>query len=273
LCVISGMVSISLEEFPKSPGIYKFVNKFNGKIYIGESLDMNRRMRAYQYNYNKRTDQRIYRAMVKYGIENFDCFIIEAFPVGTLKKILINREKFWIAFYNSTNKEIGYNLCAHGLDNTGVKRSDEYKARMSEISKLQKPFKHTEESRRKLRESHLGKKCSNETRKRMSIAKKNNPPNLGKPLSQETKRKISQSKMGPNHPFYGKRIPWFKSTGKKIKQIDLISREVIKVWDDSHQAARELFENNIVDSSVIRKAAAGKRKSAHGFLWEFANYE
>jgi group I intron endonuclease len=264
---------VFVEEIPKNPGIYKFVNKVNGKIYIGESQNLYKRIKSYSYNIKTRKDQRIYRAMNKYGIDNFNCFIIEIFPIGTLKNILIAREKFWISFYNSTNKEIGYNLCACGLDNTGAKRSNEYKAKMSEIAKLQKPFKHTEESRRKLRESHLGKKCSDETRKRMSIAKKNNPPNLGKTLSQETKRKISQSKIGPNHPFYGKKIPWFKSTGKKIKQIDPFSKEVIKVWDNSHQAARELFENNIVDSSAIRKAATGKRKSAHGFLWEFSNYE
>lgn len=265
------MIRVSLKDFPKNPGIYKFINKFNGKIYIGESLNMKKRMFGYFYNYQKRTDQRIYRAMRKYGLDGFDCYIVETFPINTKKQILIEREKFWISFYNSNNKEVGYNLCSHGLNNSGLKRSEDSKKRMKEVRKFNNGFKkgskHSENTKKKMSLSHLGKTLSEETKKKMSIAKKNNNVRKGVKLSSEIKNKISLSKSGENHPFYKKEIPWLKKN-RKIKQIDPVSGNVIQVWESASQAAKNLFEKYSVDATSIRRAVSGERKSAHGFLWK-----
>lgn len=260
----------SIDNFPSLPGIYKFTNKINGKIYIGESLVLSDRMNNYKNSFLKRDDQRIYRAFKKYRLENFSYFLLEVFPIGTEKAVLLEREKFWISFYQTTDKDIGYNICPCGFDNTGIKRSLEWKKMMSEKMKGKPPAflgrKHTDLTRKKISEAKKGKRLSIETRKKMSLAKSANPPMLGKIQSKETRRKISESKKGENHPMFRKTIPWFKY-GEKILQIDKKTGKVIRDWSSSYEAARNLFEGRSVDPSSIREVVLGKRKSAHGFFW------
>ena len=56
----------------------------------------------------------------------------------------------------------------------------------------------SEETRRKMSESHKGRHLSEEARKKLSEAKK------GRHLSEEHRRKISESKKGEKNPMYGK---------------------------------------------------------------------
>lgn len=56
-----------------SCGIYKFTNLINGKIYIGQSVDIDRRLKEHK----RRDEQRIDKAIKKYGFENFNFEIIE----------------------------------------------------------------------------------------------------------------------------------------------------------------------------------------------------
>lgn len=87
-------------------GIYKFENKNNGKVYIGQSINIEKR---YMEHFNAHTnpnykgyDTKFYRALRKHGFENFTFEIIE-------KDIedLNNREQYWVQQYNSY--EAGYN--------------------------------------------------------------------------------------------------------------------------------------------------------------------
>jgi hypothetical protein len=59
--------------------------------------------------------------------------------------------------------------------------------------------KHTEKSNEKNRQKHLGKKASDETRKKQSEKKKDVP------LTQSHRDNISKSKKGPKNPMYGKK--------------------------------------------------------------------
>lgn len=84
--------------------------------------------------------------MRKHGIENFEFEVIEECDDFQVDE----REKFWIAHYDSTNRDKGYNLSKGGQG-------------------------HTKESRRKLSEAlkgntHcVGRKASLETRKKLKI--------------------------------------------------------------------------------------------------------
>ena len=98
-------------------GIYKIQNKINGKIYIGQSVNIEKR-----WNKHKNASQNIldhgyethlYRSFRKYGIENFDFSIIEECPIAELNQ----KEKYWIQKYNSFFK--GYNLTLGG-DSSGT---------------------------------------------------------------------------------------------------------------------------------------------------------
>lgn len=76
----------------------------------------------------------------------------------------------------------------------GMHLSEETRKKMSEAKK---GHTHTEETRIKMSESHKGKHLSEETCRKMSEAKKGKSSwNKGKSLSEETRRKISEAKKG-----------------------------------------------------------------------------
>lgn len=82
-------------------GIYKFENLINGKIYIGQSIDIERRYREHK-SMNK--DSTFMDAVKKYGFENFKFDIIEECDQSKLNE----KEIFWIKYYNSKVPN-GYN--------------------------------------------------------------------------------------------------------------------------------------------------------------------
>ena len=99
-------------------GIYKIENLVNGKIYIGQSTNIKKRWATHRtrpFNPNsKQYDSLLYRAIRKYGLENFRFVVLEE----TLIEELDNREKYWIEYYESHNKEKGYNLTDGGSSAT-----------------------------------------------------------------------------------------------------------------------------------------------------------
>lgn len=123
--------------------IYKTTNLINGKIYIGKYKGKNK----YYFGSGKLIKQ----AIKKYGKENF---IRETIEYGIDDpKILDEREIYWIAYYQSRNRNIGYNIAQGGMGNTNP--SDETRRLISEGAKG-KP------------NAMKGKKMGIESRKRMS---------------------------------------------------------------------------------------------------------
>ena len=89
-------------------GIYKITNKINGKIYIGQSVDIAKRWdehrRAIHYVNEHTYNYPLYRAIRKYGLDNFDFCVIE---ICSSEK-LTDREQYWIDYYQSKVPH-GYN--------------------------------------------------------------------------------------------------------------------------------------------------------------------
>lgn len=89
-------------------GIYKITNLINNTLYIGRTNSSERRWKDHQRlaftEGHKEYNKTLYKAMRKYGIENFTFEIIEK-----LKDYSISgeREKYWIAYYDSYHN--GYN--------------------------------------------------------------------------------------------------------------------------------------------------------------------
>lgn len=93
-------------------GIYKIENKLNGKCYIGQSTDIERRWKAHKIiGFNKNShnyNYPLYKAIRKYGIENFSFSVIEKCK----KEQLNEKEQKWIEYYDSFNN--GYNQTLGG---------------------------------------------------------------------------------------------------------------------------------------------------------------
>lgn len=93
--------------------IYKITNTINGKIYIGlttQTLEY-RWGRHLTEGKNSKNEKHLYKAMRKYGSENF---IIEKIDEADNLNELGELERKYIKLYNSTNPKIGYNLTAGG---------------------------------------------------------------------------------------------------------------------------------------------------------------
>ena len=87
--------------------IYKIENQINGKVYIGKTTHpIKQRWYEHKYNaiYQPNLKYHLYKAMRKYGIDNFDiCCIEEVSDDNDLSE----RERYWIKYYDSYNN--GYN--------------------------------------------------------------------------------------------------------------------------------------------------------------------
>lgn len=104
-------------------GIYRFINNKNGKQYIGQSHNLMARYKAHKNaansNTNYKTDVLLYRAMRKYGFDNFTYEII--IDDDTLTDDELNQlEQYYIEFYNTCMPN-GYNMNYGGNFTSGLK--------------------------------------------------------------------------------------------------------------------------------------------------------
>lgn len=92
--------------------IYKITNKINNKIYIGKTVQPLKTRWKQHLADSKKTSKnhnKLYRAMNKYGQENF---IIEVIEDNIPIELLNEKEKFYIKLFNSFYE--GYNLTFGG---------------------------------------------------------------------------------------------------------------------------------------------------------------
>lgn len=100
---------------PHVSGIYKLTYP-NGKIYIGQSKDIKRRM----YEHNNINRLKSHPNMpCDLAIKKYGCFEeIEILSLCNSPQELNQKEKYWINFYHSNEKDKGYNLTEGGNNST-----------------------------------------------------------------------------------------------------------------------------------------------------------
>ena len=92
--------------------IYCHVNKINGKVYVGiTSQTVQERWGKNGSGYQ--SSPHFWSAINKYGWDNFEHIVLET---GLTKEIASQKEKEYIARYDSTNPKHGYNMRDGGLD-------------------------------------------------------------------------------------------------------------------------------------------------------------
>ena len=194
---------------------YLITNLVNKKIYVGKGKSLQARWQQHKMiakggpdKYPKRY-QYLHKAIAKYSNENFE---ICALSCHELEKDAFQAEKDFIAKYRASDYHL-YNLTDGGEGSSGCKRS--------------------KESNEKNRIAHLGKRHTDESKKLMSLVRKN--------TSKETRRKLSLKKIGDNHPRS-------KLTWDKVNQIRSLAAQNVSQKELSVQ-----FGVNISTiSSIIR---------------------
>ena len=148
--------------------IYKITNLINGKIYIGQTWQLLRRrwqLHATQRR-TKGSVSLVARAIQKYGRE---CFKLELVALSATQETADTLEKQLIAKFRSADHQIGYNIELGGRTNSRV----------------------SQETKDRLRAYRLGRKDSDETRLKKSIAAKGNKANRGKKFSADWREQMS----------------------------------------------------------------------------------
>lgn len=92
-------------------GIYCITNTANNKKYIGQSINVNKRLYDHKYNLRKgrHSNKHLQSSYNKYGVQNFKFEVLKECSVDELDDL----EKEFIKKFDSTNNEKGYNL-EHG---------------------------------------------------------------------------------------------------------------------------------------------------------------
>ena len=202
--------------------IYKSKNKINGKVYIGQTVrDFGKRIKEHiRKSFSGEYNGIFAKAIVKYGEENFSWELID---FAESKEELDKKEIYWIYYYNTYrgNNGHGYNMTIGG---NGVGRMISEQAR-EKMSKSRIGKKHSEETKKKMRinnprlsgknHPHWNKKQSKETIEKKSKALKGNKlseetkmklsiAHKGKKLSDKHVEKIRQAFTGEGNPMFGK---------------------------------------------------------------------
>lgn len=267
--------------------IYKIWNEQNNKLYIGQtSVGITARWSQHlkQYLTNNAV---LYRAMRKYGAGIFHIEQIEECD----NDILDEREKYWIAFYDSKNN--GYNSTIGGTALPSGKKFElidikEIYKLWDEGYSLTEIHNQTGRSVASIREHLvdypnfskeesikrgilLGAKSRSNAISQWDLngtfiktyestkqaAKETNIDNQNINAVLHKKRKTA----GNYYWTYENKLPIIQKK-KKIYQYDK-SGKLIKIFNTKAEAAKELS----LDSGSIAKVCQGKRKTCGGYIW------
>lgn len=109
-------------------GIYKFTNLKNGKVYIGQSVDIKRRKNQHLYAFNcvskDEYNTKFYRALNEFGKDSFSFeVLVEVKKESYTPELLDKLEIFYIKEYDSYRN--GYNSTPGGSDGACGRQGEE----------------------------------------------------------------------------------------------------------------------------------------------------
>ena len=157
------------------------------------------------------------------------------------------KEKEFITLYG--RKDLGTGTLVNltgGGDGTYGRDCSEISKKISETKK-KNPFIYTDEVREKMRQSQLGKKISDETRKKLSLSGIGNTNGF--------KKGVKQSQESIEKRFNKIKKPVYKLS---------LDGEILEEYASKKEAE---IKNNVHLNSVL----SGKGKTAGGYKWEYKN--
>jgi group I intron endonuclease len=217
-----------------SIGIYKIENLINHKIYIGQSVEIEKR---WQKHLSAKDDFVIHRALHKYGKENFSFQIIEECNLLDLDK----KEKYWITYYNSLVPN-GYNMIQGGSNGAGFAKGKKV-LQYSLNGEFLEKYSSANQASLITGIDHwsICACCRGEYRQAGGYQWK---------YSEDKEKEIKSIK---------------KRTNYEVLQIDVKTDEIIQEFSSIKEATAK---TNIA-SSTICNVCNGKGKTAGGFKWKY----
>jgi group I intron endonuclease len=236
---IDSLKSIMKRDFGRFC-VYKIFCKSNNKSYIGITIDFKRR---FNVHWNSKEDTVLNRSIKKYGRDNFEVTKID---YALSWEEACDKERYYILQLN-TKTPHGMNMTNGGDGIYGLKHTEESKKKMSEshmgkaIGKDNPMYgkpgavlgrKHTEEEKRKISESKKGKISWNKGKKLPQFSGEN-APFYGKHHTKEAKEKLSKAHIGIK-ASEGTKLKMSKMrkgvyVGGKHSQAKLTNEDIIKI--------------------------------------------
>lgn len=231
----------------KVPGIYAIVNRNNQKIYIGSAAKLNTRWNGHRYDlFRGRHNRYLLRAFRK-DPSAFYLEVVEEMP-GSSKSARLDREQFWMDFYQSCVPAKGYNLCPKAASCEGVKHGPEFGAAVSARAKGKKWSEETKAHYRKVRTWPTGWHWSEKSKKIASDAHK------GQKWTDSQRDKFKRWHV--DNPFHCKKpVVQISKNGGAVRRFGSVTEA------EAHFGKR----------SNITAVCKGKRPFCFGFKWEYTD--
>jgi group I intron endonuclease len=148
-------------------GIYSITNLINGKRYIGSATVLRKRWNQHHHHLRRHThaNPHLQSAWTAYGSGAFRFEMLETCE----PEVLLEREHFWITYFESQTPAKGYNLMPPIPTSYGYRRSEATRQKIAESLRGQTQSQETKDKRAK---SNRGQKRSLQTRERMRRAQR-----------------------------------------------------------------------------------------------------
>lgn len=138
-------------------GVYGIINRANGRIYIGGSENLSRRRCVHKYGI--RHGRHHVQELQKDILETPDSFEFVIIEQLTDPSLVIQREQFWMDFFQSYNSPNGYNKCRIAGSMIGYKHGPEMRAKFGLKLRGRKRPPRSKEWRQKLSTGLAGRRC------------------------------------------------------------------------------------------------------------------
>lgn len=254
-------------------GIYKITNP-NGKIYVGQSTNIESREKQYSRLDNCKQQIRLYRSLVKYGYSEHIFEVIEECIVDELNI----RERYWQEFYNVL--EEGLNLRLTETSDRSGKLSKETKEKMSKTRKEYNQTPEGKESRKRAmantdQAARVAKIDYKLRYERTDYVKKARNTNY---KARTANTNYTQRTLNTDYITRSAKINW----EEKVKNTDYMAiAEKLKVAIEQYTldgvfikewpSVKEAGEALNIPRQGISHCLRNKQKSSGGFIWKYKN--
>lgn len=224
-------------------GIYKITSP-SKKVYIGQSINILKRWKFYN-QLNCKSQVKLYNSFLKYGIKKHKFEVLQICDIEKLNEL----EKYYVDLFQTFNSKHGLNL----RDGGGNKASPSI------------------ETKKKMSDASIGKKMSEEAKRKMSISMK------GRILSIETIKKITEKTIGQkrNENTLKKMSKWVRTDEmkKKMSEASLGKKKSKASCDKMSESQKKIILN--MQTGIfyfgVSDAHSSEKRLSKGMLYHKLN--